>query len=100
MERAVFKMPVPAPKRKENRIHSEKHELIAQMRRDFGETATRGKGSFGFYLWLLRDVSCGTIRIWLGSIDDSPNLRTQESRRRIFWWTYKRHCGSRPANES
>lgn len=96
-ERATFKL--SAPVKKNNRIHSEKHELIAQMRKDFGETATKGKGSFGFYLRLLRNVSCGTIRIWLGNIADSPKLVTQESRRRIFWWTWKQQYGRRTEGE-
>ena len=42
------------------RIHSELHELVDKARKDFGETATKGKGSFGFYLRMLKRVPTST----------------------------------------
>lgn len=69
--------------------HSELHEVIATMRKDFGETAKKGKGSFGFYLGLLRKVPLSVIYQWLGDIKDSPNLDTPLARAKIFWWKYK-----------
>lgn len=70
-------------------IHSELHEIVDKIRKDFGETATKGKGSFGFYLRMLKNVPISTIYIWLGSINDSPKLNTPLARRKIFWWKFK-----------
>ena len=71
------------------RIHSELHELVDKARKDFGETATKGKGSFGFYLRMLKRVPTSTIYQWLADIKDSPKLNTPLSRRKVFWWKYK-----------
>ena len=71
------------------RIHSELHELVDKARKDFGETATKGKGSFGFYLRMLKRVPTSTIYQWLAEIKDSPKLNTPLARRKIFWWKYK-----------
>ena len=70
-------------------IHSELHEMVANLRREFGETATKGKGSFGFYLHLLKPVPMYTLNIWLSSIRDSPKLDTPLAKCKIFWWKYK-----------
>lgn len=81
---------VRAPQKKAVKgIHSELHEVVAKLRREFGETATKGKGSFGFYLRLLKNVPIHTIHIWLGSINDSPKLDTSLARCKVFWWKYK-----------
>lgn len=71
-------------------IHSELHEMVAKLRSEFGETATKGKGSFGFYLRLLKKVPVSTMHQWLGNINDSPNLKTPLARCKIFWWHYKK----------
>ena len=71
------------------RIHSELHELVDKARKDFGETATKGKGSFGFYLRMLKRVPTSTIYQWLIDIKDSPKLNTPLSRAKVFWWKYK-----------
>ncbi len=77
-------------KRKVNtHIHSELHELVDKIRKDFGETATKGKGSFGFYLRLLKPVPTHVIYMWLGDIKDSPKLADPLSRRKVFWWKYR-----------
>lgn len=70
-------------------IHSELHEIVDKMRKDFGETATKGKGSFGFYLRMLKNVPTSTIYMWLGDIKDSPKLSTPLARCKVFWWKYK-----------
>lgn len=71
------------------RIHSELHELVDKMRKDFGETATKGKGSFSYYLGFLKRVPTSTIYQWLADIKDSPKLTTPLARRKIFWWKWK-----------
>ena len=82
----ILKVPKPKPKRG---IHSELHEFVDKIRTDFGETATKGKGSFGFYLRLLKKVPISTLYMWLGDIKDSPKLNTPLARCKIFWWKYK-----------
>lgn len=72
-----------------NGIHSELHEIIGKLRLSFGETATKGIGSFSFYLGLLKDVPPSTLYQWLRSIEDSPKLDTPTARCKVFWWRYK-----------
>lgn len=77
------------PRKAPKGIHSERHELIAKMRTDFGETATKGVGSFSFYLGMLKKVPTHTLYLWLGDIRDSPKLDTPLARRKVFWWKWK-----------
>lgn len=77
-----------APKKRKG-IHSELHEVVATLRQEFGETAKKGKGSFGFYLRLLKSVPISTLHIWLANVKDSPNLDTPLARGKVFWWKYK-----------
>lgn len=81
----------PKEKKVRNSIHSELHELVAKLREDFGETAEKGKGSFSFYLGLLKKIPVPTIYMWYAEIKQSPNLKTPNSRCRIFWWKYKKY---------
>ena len=55
-------------------IHSELHDLVDKMRKDFGETAKYGVGSFAYYLGMLKRVPNSTIYRWLAEIKDSPKL--------------------------
>jgi len=71
------------------RIHSERHEVIDKMRQYFGETAVKGKGSFGFYLRMLEPIPLSIIYMWLAEIKDSPKLDTPIARAKIFWWKFK-----------
>lgn len=75
-------------KKERNSIHSELHELVAVLRKDFGEEAEKGKGSFSFYLGLLKKIPVTTIYMWHAEIKQSPNLTTPLSRCKIFWWKY------------
>ena len=77
------------PRKPPKGIHSERHELIAKMRENFGETAAKGVGSFSFYLGLLKNVPISTLYMWLAQIKDSPKLDTPLARRKIFCWKYK-----------
>lgn len=72
-------------------IHSELHELVAKLREDFGETATKGKGSFSFYLGMLKKVPIHILHRWYADIKDSPKLNTGDARCRVFWWKYKKY---------
>lgn len=78
-------------KKVRNSIHTELHELVANLRKDFGETAEKGKGSFSFYLGLLKKVPVRTIYMWHAEIKQSPNLNTPMSRCKVFWWKYKKY---------
>lgn len=77
------------PRKPPKGIHSELHEVVDELRKEFGETATKGKGSFGFYLRLLKPVGVHVIRVWLGDIRDSPKLNTPTAKCKVFWWKYK-----------
>lgn len=81
----------PKEKKVRNSIHTELHELVANLRKDFGETAEKGTGSFSFYLGLLKKVPVPTIYMWYNSIKQSTNLTTPQSRCKVFWWTYKKY---------
>lgn len=70
------------------RIYSPLHEFVAKARKQFGETAKKGKGSFGFYLGLLKPLPVSVLYLWLADINDSPNLSSPESKRKVFWWRY------------
>ena len=70
-------------------IHSELHEVIAKMRKDFGETATKGVGSFGFYLGLLKNVPLTNIYRWLADAEGRPSINTPTKKAKNFWWKYK-----------
>jgi len=70
-------------------IHSELHELVANLRQQFQETATKGAGSFGYYLWHLKRVPIHVIYRWISMLKESRDLVTAESKRRVFWWYYR-----------
>ena len=70
-------------------IHSELHEVIAKMRKDFDETAKKGVGSFSFYLGILKNVPLSSIYRWLGDIEGRPTLNTPTKKAKMFWWKYK-----------
>lgn len=76
---------MPEPKKPHKNIHSELHEFIAETRKDFGDTATKGVGSFGFYLRVLKKVPLSTLYIIRGSVRDS-NAREKA---KLFFWKIK-----------
>jgi len=78
------------PRKPKAGIHTELHEIVDRLRTDFGETETKGKGSFGFYLRLLKPVPTSVLYRWIGDIKDSPKLNTPIARAKVFWWLYKR----------
>ena|SRR3990167_3023028 len=88
LEKISFKL---KPKSKSTKgIHSELHSLVAELRADFGEIATKGRGSFSMYLGCLKYVPLSLIYRWRAEIKDSPNLNTPTARAKIFWWKFKK----------
>jgi len=66
-------------------IHSQLHWLVAELRKDFGETAKAGPGSFGYYLGLLKRIGFPTaFRLWTEVRQDAG-----PGSGRLFWWKYK-----------
>lgn len=76
---ARFSIPKQQPRRG---IHSPLHDLVDELRRDFGETAKTGKGSFGFYLGILRRLGSERVRQIKAEVDQSDST----DRKRLFWW--------------
>jgi hypothetical protein len=63
-------------------IHSPLHDLVDDLRRDFGETAKTGKGSFGFYLGILKRLGPERVRQIKAEVDQSEPA----AKKRLFWW--------------
>lgn len=84
----------PAASRPKPRgIHSELHELIEGMIKQFGEPPeimVRGRSTrtFAMYLGRLKHVPIDTIRGWLANIREGQNVRSPS---RLFWWHYKQY---------
>jgi hypothetical protein len=66
-------------------IHSELHWLVNELRKDFGETAKKGKGSFGFYLGCLKLVGFQRAYQWWREVIDSRC----DNPGKLFWWKYR-----------
>lgn len=76
---------IKIPEKPTKGIHSELHLLVADLRKEFGETAKTGPGSFGFYLGHMKRLGIQTARRLLSEVHDS-NCRNAC---RLFWWKYK-----------
>ena len=63
-------------------IHSPLHDLVDELRREYGETAKIGKGSFGFYLGILKRLGPERVRRIKAEVDQSD----PSDRKRLFWW--------------
>ncbi len=71
--------------KKKKNLHSDKHLLIDEVRKTFGDTAKKGIGSFGFYLGLLKGVSVSVIRRIFREIMEG----NAKSPRKLFTWKIK-----------
>lgn len=90
MENPFKKFQLPErPKKINTRIHSPLHELIDTMRKDFGETATKGVGSFSYYLGMLKHVPFFAVEMWYKEIKSSKDLTSGVARCKVFWYRYK-----------
>ncbi|MBU1557616.1 hypothetical protein KKC45_01500 [Patescibacteria group bacterium] len=65
-------------------LHTEKHYLVNEIRNYFGETAKKGKGSFGFYLGFFSRVPKATIYQYWAEIKESR--KPIKEQQKIFWW--------------
>jgi len=72
-------------------LHSEMHELVDQVRIQFGETAKKGPGSFGFYLGFFKRLGLPTVRRILGELKESGN----ETQGKLFWFKVKEELKKR-----
>lgn len=72
-------------RRSGERIHSPMHLLVDDIRRSFGETARRGKGSFGFYLGMLGRIGYQEAYALWRSVENGEC----RDKKRVFWWAYK-----------
>jgi len=75
------------PTKRRPGIHSPLHDLVDELRREYGETAKNGKGSFGFYLGILKRLGPERVRQIKAEVDQSD----PSDRKRLFWW----HVGQR-----
>ncbi|HCL47647.1 TPA: hypothetical protein DHW58_01505 [Patescibacteria group bacterium] len=63
-------------------LHSELHTLVDEARTRFGETATKGKGSFAFYLGFFKRLGVQKVRQLLGEVVESD----ASDPKRLFWY--------------
>lgn len=66
-------------------IHSELHALVEDIRMDFGETASRGKGSFGYYLGFLKRLPIDKVKRFKSESRQAKETNGG-SERKLFWW--------------
>jgi len=80
----------PLPKRNAH-LHSELHELVDIVRLQFGETAKKGPGSFGFYLGFFKRLGLPTVRRILAEMKESGN----GTEGKLFWFKVKEELEKR-----
>ena len=74
-----FKLP---NKTKGKGIHSALHQLVDELRKEFGETATKGKGSFSYYLGFLKRLGMQEAYRIRAEIRQSK----AHTPKKLFWW--------------
>jgi len=67
-----------------NKLHTEKHYLVDEIRKYFNETSSKGKGSFGFYLGFFKRIPEATIYLYWSEVKESR--KSIKSQQKIFWW--------------
>ena len=69
---------------KKSSLHSETHYLVNEIRNHFGETAKKGKGSFGFYLGFFKRIPQPIIyQYWAEVKQSRKSIKNQQ---KLFWW--------------
>lgn len=63
-------------------LHSELHLLVDEARSLFKETATKGKGSFSFYLGFFKRLGVNKVRQLLAEVKESKG----DNPGKLFWW--------------
>lgn len=87
------------PKPQKKGIHSELHDLIAQMMQEYGEPKTikfgAGKevSTFGYYLGRLKKVPLSLIYQWRAEIKQSRDIHSPG---KIFWYKYRQWWKEQP----
>jgi hypothetical protein len=67
---------------KNTHLHSELHLLVDEARNLFGETATKGKGSFSFYLGFFKRLGVQKVRQLLSEVKQSNASEPDK----LFWY--------------
>lgn len=80
------------PKRPPKGIHTQLHELVAELIKEYNEPpeipiGTRRVKTFGYYLGKLKHVPISTIYMWRSEIRQSRDVKTPG---KIFWWKYRK----------
>ena len=76
-------------KKTKSSLHSEKHYLADEIRNYFGETAEKGKGSFGFYIGFFKRIPTQSIYQYWSEAKQSKHPRLKQQK--IFWWKIGQH---------
>jgi len=63
-------------------IHSELHNFIYETRKEYGETAKKGKGSFGFYLGFIKRLGLQEAYRIRAEVKQS----NAKDHKKLFWW--------------
>lgn len=75
-----FARPVAVERKKVQGIHTELQALVDEVRQRFGETATKGRGSFGYYIGFFKKVGTDRVRLFLSEVKDAHTPQ------KLFWW--------------
>lgn len=78
------------PKSQSKRIHSELHQLIADLIAEYNEPPKikiggREVATFGYYLGRLKKVPLQLIYQWRASVKQGRDIRNPS---KVFWWFY------------
>lgn len=74
-----------SPPKPDSHLHSELHLLVDNVRTQFGETAKKGKGSFGFYLAFFKRLGLPAVYRILAEL----KLEGNETQGKLFWFKAK-----------
>lgn len=80
-------------------IHSELHQLIAEMIVQFREPSkirvgTREVSTFGYYLGRLKKIPISLIYQWRSEIKQARDIRNEG---KVFWWKYREYMKDKKA---
>lgn len=87
LERIKARTPTPG-------LHSDLHLVIDELRKEFGEVAKKGPGSFGFYLAKLKPLGAAEVRLLYRLMRESYKPRDPK---RFFWWLVGQELSKRKA---
>ena len=76
------------PKQTVTKLHTELHAFIAELRVEYGETKTKGAGSFGWYLGRFKKVPLTILYQLRAEVRQGVNVRSPV---RLFHWKLKKY---------